>query len=154
MVVFLGVALGPRPALVVSIAIPLTLALTLFTSMIIGYTINRVTLFALIFSIGILVDDAIVVVENTYRHLKMRLRPHDEASIHAVDKSESHDPGDLHRHRRPPADGVRVWVDGTIYETDSRQRLYRHVFFVVGRLCRDPLVLPDLLSSRSRAIRD
>lgn len=83
---FLGVALGPQPALVVSIAIPLTLALTLFTSMIIGYTINRVTLFALIFSIGILVDDAIVVVENTYRHLKMRLRPHDEASIHAVDE--------------------------------------------------------------------
>jgi multidrug efflux pump subunit AcrB len=85
-VVFLGVALGPRPALVVSIAIPLTLALTLFTSMMIGYTINRVTLFALIFSIGILVDDAIVVVENTYRHLKMRLGSHDEASIKAVDE--------------------------------------------------------------------
>ena len=85
-VAFLGVALGPRPALVVSIAIPLTLALTLFTSMMIGYTINRVTLFALIFSIGILVDDAIVVVENTYRHLKMRLRPHHEASIQAVDE--------------------------------------------------------------------
>ena len=85
-VVFLGIALGPRPALVVSIAIPLTLALTLFTSMLIGYTINRVTLFALIFSIGILVDDAIVVVENTYRHLKMHLRPHNESSIHAVDE--------------------------------------------------------------------
>jgi len=85
-VVFLGVALGPRPALVVSIAIPLTLALTLFTSMIIGYTINRVTLFALIFSIGILVDDAIVVVENTYRHLMLHLRPHHEASIQAVDE--------------------------------------------------------------------
>jgi len=85
-VVFLGVALGPRPALVVSIAIPLTLALTLFTSMMIGYTINRVTLFALIFSIGILVDDAIVVVENTYRHLKMHLRSHEEASIQAVDE--------------------------------------------------------------------
>ncbi|OQW32668.1 MAG: multidrug transporter AcrB [Nitrospira sp. SG-bin1] len=85
-VVFLGVALGPRPALVVSIAIPLTLALTLFTSMVIGYTINRVTLFALIFSIGILVDDAIVVVENTYRHLKMRLRAHHDASIQAVDE--------------------------------------------------------------------
>ena len=85
-VIFLGVALGPRPALVVSIAIPLTLALTLFTSMLIGYTINRVTLFALIFSIGILVDDAIVVVENTYRHLTLRLRPHDEASIYAVDE--------------------------------------------------------------------
>ncbi|MFO0698629.1 MAG: efflux RND transporter permease subunit [Nitrospira sp.] len=85
-VIFLGVALGPRPALVVSIAIPLTLALTLFTSMMIGYTINRVTLFALIFSIGILVDDAIVVVENTYRHLKMRLKAHHEASIQAVDE--------------------------------------------------------------------
>ncbi len=85
-VAFLSFALGPRPALVVSIAIPLTLALTLFTSMLIGYTINRVTLFALIFSIGILVDDAIVVVENIYRHLTLRQRPHDEAAIHAVDE--------------------------------------------------------------------
>jgi multidrug efflux pump subunit AcrB len=85
-VIFLGIALGPRPAIVVSIAIPLTLALTLFTSMLIGYTINRVTLFALIFSIGILVDDAIVVVENTYRHLTLRIRPHQEASIYAVDE--------------------------------------------------------------------
>lgn len=85
-VAFLGMALGPRPALVVSLTIPLTLALTLFTSMLIGYTINRVTLFALIFSIGILVDDAIVVVENTYRHLTLGLKPHQEASIHAVDE--------------------------------------------------------------------
>ena len=85
-VAFLALALGPRPAFVVSIAIPLTLALTLFTSMLIGYTINRVTLFALIFCIGILVDDAIVVVENTYRHLKLRLRSHHDASIHAVDE--------------------------------------------------------------------
>ena len=85
-VAFLGIALGPRPAIVVSLAIPLTLALTLFTSMLIGYTINRVTLFALIFSIGILVDDAIVVVENTYRHLTRGLRPHQEASIYAVDE--------------------------------------------------------------------
>ncbi|NGZ98389.1 MAG: multidrug transporter AcrB [Nitrospira sp. WS110] len=85
-VLFLGVALGLRPALVVSIAIPLTLALTLFTSMMIGYTINRVTLFALIFSIGILVDDAIVVVENTYRHLKLRHASHHEASVMAVDE--------------------------------------------------------------------
>ena len=85
-VIFLGLALGVRPALVVSVAIPLTLALTLFTSMMIGYTINRVTLFALIFSIGILVDDAIIVVENTYRHLRLRLRAHRDASIYAVDE--------------------------------------------------------------------
>jgi multidrug efflux pump subunit AcrB len=70
----------------VSIAIPLTLALTLFTSMLIGYTINRVTLFALIFSIGILVDDAIVVVENIYRHLVTRRQPHEQAAIRAVDE--------------------------------------------------------------------
>jgi multidrug efflux pump subunit AcrB len=75
-VLFLGLTLGVRPAMVVSLAIPVTLSLTLFTSMLIGYTINRVTLFALIFSIGILVDDAIVVVENTYRHLTLRRRPH------------------------------------------------------------------------------
>ena len=85
-VVFLGLTLGLRPALVVSIAIPLTLALTLFISMLIGYSINRVTLFALIFSIGILVDDAIVVVENTYRHLTLQIRPHREASLFAVDE--------------------------------------------------------------------
>ena len=85
-VVFLGLTLGFRPAFVVSIAIPLTLALTLFISMLIGYSINRVTLFALIFSIGILVDDAIVVVENTYRHLTLRKRPHREASLFAVDE--------------------------------------------------------------------
>lgn len=85
-VVFLGLTLGLRPAFVVSLAIPLTLALTLFISMLIGYSINRVTLFALIFSIGILVDDAIVVVENTYRHLTLRLRPHREASLFAVDE--------------------------------------------------------------------
>ncbi len=83
---FLGLTLGVRPAVVVSLAIPLTLALTLFTSWLIGYTINRVTLFALIFSIGILVDDAIVVVENTYRHLTMHLRSHHQASIEAVDE--------------------------------------------------------------------
>ncbi len=85
-VTFLGMALGPRPAIVVSIAIPLTLALTLFTSMLIGYTINRVTLFALIFSIGILVDDAIVVVENIYRHLILRRGAHNDATLHAVDE--------------------------------------------------------------------
>lgn len=85
-VVFLGLTLGFRPAFVVSIAIPLTLALTLCISMLIGYSINRVTLFALIFSIGILVDDAIVVVENTYRHLTLRRHPHREASLIAVDE--------------------------------------------------------------------
>jgi multidrug efflux pump subunit AcrB len=62
-------AMGWRSAVVVAIAVPVTLALTLLLSYLFGYTLNRVTLFALIFSIGILVDDAIVVVENVHRHL-------------------------------------------------------------------------------------
>jgi multidrug efflux pump subunit AcrB len=65
-------ALGRREAAVVLIAIPVTLALTLFMFFLYGYTLNRITLFALIFSIGILVDDAIVVVENMVRHARMR----------------------------------------------------------------------------------
>jgi len=62
-------AMGWRSAIVVAVAVPVTLALTLLLTWLNGYTLNRVTLFALIFSIGILVDDAIVVVENIHRHL-------------------------------------------------------------------------------------
>jgi multidrug efflux pump subunit AcrB len=68
--ILIGIWMGFRSALVVAIAIPVTLALTLAIYYFMGYTLNRVTLFALIFSIGILVDDAIVVVENIERHLK------------------------------------------------------------------------------------
>ncbi len=64
-------ALGWREAIVVGTAVVVTLGITLFASWAIGFTINRVSLFALIFSIGILVDDAIVVVENIHRHLAM-----------------------------------------------------------------------------------
>jgi multidrug efflux pump subunit AcrB len=70
--VLIALALGLREALVVLVAIPVTLALTLFAFWIYGYTLNRITLFALIFSIGILVDDAIVVVENIVRHVRTR----------------------------------------------------------------------------------
>lgn len=69
--VLIAIVMGFRAALVVATAIPVTLALTLAVYYFMGYTLNRVTLFALIFSIGILVDDAIVVVENIERHLKM-----------------------------------------------------------------------------------
>ncbi len=63
--------LGWRESLVVLLAVPSTLALTLLVFYLYGYTLNRITLFALIFSIGILVDDAIVVVENIVRHVRM-----------------------------------------------------------------------------------
>ncbi len=79
--------LGWRESGVVLLAIPVTLALTLTVFDLMGYTINRVTLFALIFSIGILVDDAIVVVENMVRHFRLpinRGRPLSEVAIEAV----------------------------------------------------------------------
>ena len=69
--ILIWLVLGLRESAVVLTAIPVTLALTLFVFYLYGYTLNRITLFALIFSIGILVDDAIVVVENIVRHARM-----------------------------------------------------------------------------------
>ncbi|WP_414897110.1 efflux RND transporter permease subunit [Rhodovulum sp. YEN HP10] len=79
-------AIGWREALVVAIVIPVTILLTLFAAHAMGYTLNRVSLFALIFSIGILVDDAIVVIENIARHWGM-MKPGDSrvrAAVEAV----------------------------------------------------------------------
>jgi multidrug efflux pump subunit AcrB len=84
--VLIWVFLGWREAAVVLVAVPVTLALTLFAYYALGYTLNRITLFALIFSIGILVDDAIVVVENIYRHMKMGDRTPEAAAVEAVDE--------------------------------------------------------------------
>ncbi len=71
-VALVWVAIGRREAFVVLIVIPVTILLTLFAARVMGYTLNRVSLFALIFSIGILVDDAIVVIENIARHWGMQ----------------------------------------------------------------------------------
>jgi multidrug efflux pump subunit AcrB len=79
--------LGWRESLVVLLAIPSTLALTLLVFYLYGYTLNRITLFALIFSVGILVDDAIVVVENIVRHARLpgaARRPLAEVAVGAV----------------------------------------------------------------------
>ena len=78
-------AIGWREAGVVAIVIPVTILLTLFAAWIMGFTLNRVSLFALIFSIGILVDDAIVVIENIDRHWGLdRRKPRLQAAIEAV----------------------------------------------------------------------
>ena len=87
--VLIGITLGIRESLIVFTAIPVTLALTLTVFYLYGYTLNRITLFALIFSIGILVDDAIVVVENIVRHWRMPAnqgRPPFEVAVEAVDE--------------------------------------------------------------------
>jgi multidrug efflux pump subunit AcrB len=81
--------LGWRESGIVAVAIPSTLALTLLVFYLYGFTLNRITLFALIFSIGILVDDAIVVVENIVRHLALPFnkgRPRAKVAVEAVDE--------------------------------------------------------------------
>jgi multidrug efflux pump subunit AcrB len=83
--VLVAIMMGIRASLIVAIAIPVTLSITLVIYYFLGYTLNRVTLFALIFSIGILVDDAIVVVENIERHMKSGTRGNLTSTvIHAV----------------------------------------------------------------------
>lgn len=87
--VLIWFVLGHRESGVVALAIPVTLALTMAVFYLHGYTLNRITLFALIFSIGILVDDAIVVVENIVRHFHLPNnlnRPKAEVAIEAVDE--------------------------------------------------------------------
>jgi len=79
-------ALGWREAFIVGMAVVITLAITLFASWAWGFTLNRVSLFALIFSIGILVDDAIVVVENIHRHMSMGGKSLSDAIPAAVDE--------------------------------------------------------------------
>ncbi|MFZ6007628.1 MAG: efflux RND transporter permease subunit [Nitrospirota bacterium] len=83
--ILIALALGWRESIVVGVAVPVTLALTILVNYMYGYTLNRVTLFALIFSIGILVDDAIVVVENIHRHFKMG-KVDTETAVSAVDE--------------------------------------------------------------------
>ena len=85
-ILLIFVTLGRREAVVVGSAVIITLALTLFASWAWGFTINRVSLFALIFSIGILVDDAIVVVENIHRHMALGGKTLVEAIPPAVDE--------------------------------------------------------------------
>ena len=83
-VAMIAFTLGWREALVVAAAVPLTFSLTLFINYMAGYTINRVTLFALILSLGLIVDDPIVDVENIYRHFRMRKEKPKRAVLTAV----------------------------------------------------------------------
>ncbi len=84
--ILIALFMGWRAGAVAAIAIPVTLALTILIFYLIGYTLNRITLFALIFSIGILVDDAIVVVENIHRYFTTTVMKPLDAAIQAVDE--------------------------------------------------------------------
>ena len=83
-VVFL--AMGWRGGLVVFISVPITFALTLFFYYMYGYTLNRITLFALVFVTGIVVDNSIIVAENMHRHFKMKKLPFKQAALYAINE--------------------------------------------------------------------
>lgn len=84
--VLVMLAMGWRGGLVVFLSVPLTFALTLFSYYILGYTLNRITLFALVFVVGIVVDDSIIIAENMHRHFKMRKLPFRDAAVYAINE--------------------------------------------------------------------
>ncbi|MES3629522.1 MAG: efflux RND transporter permease subunit [Longimonas sp.] len=84
--VVVGLSMGWRGGLVVFLSVPISFALTLFVYYMFGYTLNRITLFALIFVTGIVVDDSIIVAENMERHFKMRRLPFAQAALTAINE--------------------------------------------------------------------
>ena len=83
---FVMLAMGWRGGLVVFLSVPVTFALTLFSYYFLHYTLNRITLFALVFITGIVVDDSIIIAENMHRHFKMKRLPFKQAAIYAINE--------------------------------------------------------------------
>ena len=83
---FVMLAMGWRGGLVVFLSVPVTFALTLFSYYFMDYTLNRITLFALVFITGIVVDDSIIIAENMHRHFKMKKLPPLQAAIYAINE--------------------------------------------------------------------
>ncbi|MFV0398903.1 MAG: efflux RND transporter permease subunit, partial [Bacteroidales bacterium] len=83
---FVMLAMGWRGGLVVFLSVPITFALTLFAYYFLGYTLNRITLFALVFVTGIVTDDSIIIAENMYRHFKMKKLPPMQAALYAINE--------------------------------------------------------------------
>ncbi len=83
---FVMLAMGWRGGLVVFLSVPITFALTLFAYYFLGYTLNRITLFALVFVTGIVTDDSIIIAENMYRHFKTSNKPPLQLALHAINE--------------------------------------------------------------------
>lgn len=84
--IVVSLSMGWRGGLVVFLSVPVTFALTLFIYYLFGYTLNRITLFALVFVTGIVVDDSIIVAENMHRHFKMKKLPFFQAAIASLNE--------------------------------------------------------------------
>ena len=139
--VLIAITLGLRESWIVFTAIPVTLALTLTTIYLYGFTLNRITLFALIFSIGILVDDAIVVVENIARHWRLpqnqgRDRLRDRRGGGGRGRQSDHS-GHAGGDRGDPADGVRRRPDGSLHAADPDRRVLGDGVLAAGGVHRD-----------------
>lgn len=80
------IAMGWRGGLVVFLSVPVTFALTLLSYYVLDYTLNRITLFALVFVTGIVVDDSIIIAENMHRHFKMKRMPFKDAALYAINE--------------------------------------------------------------------
>ena len=134
-VILVAVAIGWREAIVVAVVIPTTILLTLFAANVMGYTLNRVSLFALIFSIGILVDDAIVVIENIARHWAMEDgRPRMQRGDRRRRRGRQPDHRrDADRGRGAAADALRLGPDGPLHEPDPGERLRRDAVLLLRR---------------------
>ncbi len=79
-------AMGWRGGLVVFLSVPITFAMTMFSYYMLDYTLNRITLFALVFVTGIVVDDSIIIAENMHRHFKMKRLPFKQAALYAINE--------------------------------------------------------------------
>lgn len=84
--IVVALSMGWRGGLVVFLSVPVTFALTLFLYYVMGYTLNRITLFALVFVTGIVVDDSIIIAENMHRHFKMKKLPFKQAALASINE--------------------------------------------------------------------
>ena len=126
-VALLTVILGWREAMIVALAVPMTLAVTLLANLLVGYTINRVTLFLLILSLGLLVDDPIVDVENIHRHFRLKTHPPLDATLLAVDEVTAPDHiGNSGGDRLIYPALLHYRDDGAIYAPDGAERAHCH----------------------------
>jgi len=113
-------------------------------------TINRVSLFALIFAIGILVDDAIVIVENVHRHLSLGKGALSDVIPIAVDEVRgSHDSRHLYGDRRIAADGIRLRPHGPLHESDSNQCEHGNADLAGRRLDIHAVAVPETIRRRN-----
>ena len=126
-VALLTLGLGWREALIVAVAVPVVFGLTLAVNLMLGFTINRVTLFALILSLGLLVDDPIVDVENIVRHFALRKKATRRIVLEAVAEIRPPlDHRDAGRHRQLPADVLHHRDDGAVHAAHGAERAGDH----------------------------